>query len=191
MQHRCGHATWTWAYSMDVDMDMDMHMDMDMDMVMHHRQVMLHVHVHVRAAYPCTCCVHMSMLNVPVHAVWPCPGCVSESILLLHVHAALSLCFFSMSMLNVQAILHVYVHAASARPCYVFISMLHIPVHAACRCPGLCMLQVSLRCSSMSMLHIQAHEARTWTCSRDMDKQHVLGNAAWTRHAAWTWTRMM
>jgi hypothetical protein len=60
----------------------------------------------------------MSMLNVPINAAYPCPCCLAISVLHDHIHVAYPCpgCMF-MSML------HVKVHAACSSPCFTDIEM--------------------------------------------------------------------
>jgi hypothetical protein len=44
---------------------------------------------------------------------------------------------------------------------------------------------------SLSMLFVQIHAARTWTCSKDMGMQHGNGTPHILGHAVWTWTSSM
>jgi hypothetical protein len=127
-------------------------------------------HVNVLAACPSTWCV--SMLHVHGHAEWTWTCCMSMFMSKLHVHVQVkaacpcpSPCWMFMSMRRVP------VHAACPCSCCMPMSILPVHVHTACLCQC---------CKFKSMQHRDGHEAWTATCSIDMGMQHVLGHAAWT-----------
>jgi hypothetical protein len=83
------------------------------------------VHVHVHGAYPCSCCMPISMFHACVNAEWPYKCCMPMFMLHAHAHAAFP-CPCCMSM----PIQHARAHFACPRSQCMPISMLH--VNAAC-----------------------------------------------------------
>jgi hypothetical protein len=133
----------------------------------------------------------MSILHVYV----PCPYCLSMDMQHRHEGAApwtAALTWTCRMDINLQ---HVQEHAAWTWICNIDIDMQHgwietssmyTFVHGACSCP--CCMSMSnpvyqcTWCLSMSVLLVQVHASRMWTCSRDMDIQQRH------KHASWTWT---
>jgi hypothetical protein len=145
--------------------------------------------------YPCPCCMSMSALHGLGQAAWT-STCSRTSMYMLLV----TICVYAAWTWPCSMDKHVHAAFPSSRPCYtstvcpycIFMSMLHVPVHAGCLC--LCSMDMDMqhghahaawtwaRSMDMDTQHGRGHAAWPWACSMDMDTQHVLG------HAAWTWT---
>jgi hypothetical protein len=74
-------------------------------------------------------------------------------------------------------ILHVHFHAACPYPCWMSMSILHVPVYAACYFHAACLC---LCCVFMSVLNGFEQAVWTRTCSMDIDILLRHGDEAWT-----------
>jgi hypothetical protein len=85
------------------------------------------LHVHFCAAFPCLCCMFMSMMHVHDRAACPYPFCMSMFMLKIHVRAACPCLYIECSFPWCMFMFTLHVHVRVK-------SILHVHVHAACQC---------------------------------------------------------